>query len=235
MATRDLTEADFETTLSENDIVLVDFWAEWCGPCRQFAPVFEDASEKHSDVVFGKIDTEAERGLAAAAQVSSIPTLMAFREGVLVFNQPGALPATTLDQVIEAVKALDMTEVHAQVANQRAMADKPREVSQEDFVEIHASGAKVIDVREAGEYATAHVPGAVLVPLSVISQRFQDDVPAAGEGPVYVICASGNRSLQATDFLRSHGIEAYSVAGGTNAWRLAGRDVVTGTEPTATA
>lgn len=122
MATTTLTDADFEQVVSTSDILLVDFWAEWCGPCRQFAPVFEAASEKHPDVVFGKVDTEAERGIASAAQITSIPTLMAFREGVLVFAQPGALPAAALTQVIEGVKALDMADVHAQVAAQRAQA-----------------------------------------------------------------------------------------------------------------
>ena len=115
MATIDLTAATFEQTIVDNDIVLVDFWAAWCGPCRQFAPVFEASSEKHPDIVFGKVDTEAEQALAGAANITSIPTLMAFREGILVFAQPGALPAAALEQVIDGVKALDMDEVKAQV------------------------------------------------------------------------------------------------------------------------
>ena len=118
MTTTTLTSAGFEETVTGNDIVLVDFWASWCGPCRQFAPVFEAASEKHPDVVFGKVDTEAERELAAAAQITSIPTLMAFREGVLVYAQPGALPAPALEQVIGAVRELDMDDVRAQLAAQ---------------------------------------------------------------------------------------------------------------------
>jgi thioredoxin 1 len=119
MPTIELTATDFEKTVLENDIVLVDFWASWCGPCRQFAPTYEKAAETNPDIVFGKVDTEAEQALAAAANITSIPTLMAFREGVLVFAQPGALPPQALDQVIGAVKGLDMDEVHKQVAAQQ--------------------------------------------------------------------------------------------------------------------
>ena len=116
MATTDLTAESFARTVEENGIVLVDFWAAWCGPCRMFAPVFEQASENHPGIVFGKVDTEAEQALAAQAGITSIPTLMAFRDGILVYAQPGALPAAALEQVVTAVEQLDMDEVRAQLA-----------------------------------------------------------------------------------------------------------------------
>ncbi|EYR62007.1 thioredoxin [Actinotalea ferrariae CF5-4] len=116
MPTVNLTAETFESTVDSDKLVLVDWWAAWCGPCRMFAPVFEAASEQHPDVVFGKVDTEAEQALAAQAGISSIPTLMIFREGILVFAQPGALPATALEDLITQAKALDMDEVRAEVA-----------------------------------------------------------------------------------------------------------------------
>ena len=122
MATVDITGEQFASTVEDNDIVLVDFWAEWCGPCKQFGPTYSAISEKHPDVVFSKVDTEAEQQLAAEAGITSIPTLMAFREKVLVFSQPGALNAQQLEQVVDAVKALDMEEVHAHVARSQAEA-----------------------------------------------------------------------------------------------------------------
>lgn len=118
MATQEITAENFQATVEKDGIVLLDWWAEWCGPCKMFGPVFEKASEKHPDVVFGKIDTEAQQELAGAFQIMSIPTLMVFRDRVLLFSQPGSLPSDALDQIIEKVKALDMDDIRRQIAAQ---------------------------------------------------------------------------------------------------------------------
>jgi thioredoxin len=118
MPTTAITKDTFNDTINNNNIVLVDWWAEWCGPCRSFAPVFEEASEKHADIVFGKVDTETQPELSAMARITSIPTIMAFREGILIFSQAGALPARSLEELIGKVRELDMEQVHAALADE---------------------------------------------------------------------------------------------------------------------
>jgi thioredoxin 1 len=122
VATVELTESNFENLAIRDGIVLVDFWATWCGPCRMFAPVFESASDVHTDITFGKVDTESEQVLAASAHITSIPTLMAFRDGVLVYREAGALPAPALEELISSVRALDMDEIHARIAERKVSA-----------------------------------------------------------------------------------------------------------------
>jgi thioredoxin len=123
MATVTLTTDTFEDSVLKDGIVLVDWWASWCGPCRMFAPIFETASAEHPDITFAKVDTEAEREIAGGMGIQSIPTLMAFKDGVGVFSQAGALPPATLDDLIEQVRALDMTAVHEQIAAEQAAAE----------------------------------------------------------------------------------------------------------------
>lgn len=123
MATVALTKDTFEQTLEDNEIVLIDFWASWCGPCRAFAPVFEKVSENHPDVVFAKIDTEAEQELAGAFRIQSIPTLMAVRDSIVLYSQPGALPEEALEDIVRQITELDMEQVRQQVAEQSAAAE----------------------------------------------------------------------------------------------------------------
>jgi thioredoxin len=120
MATIVLTKDNFEEVVNGNDMVIVDFWAPWCGPCKGFAPVFEAASEKHADIVFGKVNTDDEQELAASFNIRSIPTLMLFREKVILFSQPGALPGSALEQIIAKGKELDMAAVHKEIADREA-------------------------------------------------------------------------------------------------------------------
>lgn len=127
--TVEVTVDNFVSTIEKPGIVLLDWWAAWCGPCRMFAPVFEAAAAKHSDIVFGKIDTDAQQELGAAFSVRSIPTLMAFRDGILVFSQPGALPAKAVEELITKVRALDMNDVRAKVAEARKEHEKNQQES----------------------------------------------------------------------------------------------------------
>lgn len=145
MSTIEITKDNFETTINDSSILLLDFWADWCGPCKQFAPVYEEASEQYSDVVFGKVDTEAQQELAGLFAISSIPTLVAFREGIVVFAQPGALAAPQLEQVITAVKGLDMDEVRAELAEQEAGVNAEAPADAEASVQSEASAESEID------------------------------------------------------------------------------------------
>lgn len=216
MSTRELTLDVFEETVSREGIVLVDFWAAWCGPCRQFSPVYEEASQKHEDIVFGKVDTEAEQKLAQMAGISSIPTLMLFRDGILLFNQAGALPAQALDGIIEQARELDMDAVRQEVAaQQEASGEGATEIGLDDFAAAHSQGGFVLDVREPDEWAAGRVPGSTHIPMNDVPAR-ADELPT--NQPIFVICGAGQRSGQVVDHLRGRGLQAVNVTGGISEW-----------------
>lgn len=224
MATIDLTEATFAETIAADGIVLVDWWASWCGPCRMFAPIFSSVADQHPDITFAKVDTEAERRLAGMFGISSIPTLVAFRDKIVVFSQAGALPAPALEQVISGVRELDMDDVRRQIEAQQSEQERAR-ASVADLAAAHAQGAVVIDVRERHEYLAGHLADAQLMPMNTVPARVQD-LPT--DRPVYVICQTGARSSQATAFLRSKGVDAINVEGGMSEWERNGYAVTRG-------
>ena len=215
MSTRELTADTFEETVVGGGIVLIDFWAEWCGPCKQFGPIFETASEKHPDIVFAKVDTEAEQQLAGQAGISSIPTLMLFRDGILLFHQAGALPPQALEGVIEQARELDMDAIRAQIAEAEA---HPEEFDLDTFAAQHAGGGYVLDVPPVRGVAGGHVPGAVHIAMNDVPQRLAE-IPT--DRRVHVICRAV-AAVAITDYLRSNGVDAVNVSDGTAGWAQRG-------------
>ena len=203
MPTISLTADNFEQKAIGAGITIVDFWAQWCGPCRNFAPIFEAASEVHTDITFGKVDTDAEQELSSSAQISSIPTLMVFRDGILIYREAGALPAPQLEELIASVRALDMDQVREQVAKQ--VEGGIEALAARAFMErVIQTGAVLLDVRTPDEYAAGHVAGAQLI--DVQQPDFGMNVASLDPSFVYAIyCRAGARAMVAAEQMQIAG------------------------------
>ena len=203
MPTIALTADNFEQKAIGAGITVVDFWAQWCGPCRNFAPVFEAASEVHTDITFGKVDTEAERELSASAQISSIPTLMVFRDGILIYREAGALPAPQFEELIASVRALDMDQVREQVARQEE-GGLEKLPAAEFMQRVIQTGAVLLDVRTPQEYAAGHVAGAQLI--DVQQPDFGMNIAGLDPSQAYAIyCRAGARATVAAEQMQIAG------------------------------
>lgn len=203
MPTISLTADNFEQKAIGAGITIVDFWAQWCGPCRNFAPIFEAASEVHTDITFGKVDTDAEQELSSSAQISSIPTLMVFRDGILIYREAGARPAPQLEELIASVRALDMDQVREQVAKQ--VEGGIEALTARAFMErVIQTGAVLLDVRTPEEYAAGHVAGAQLI--DVQQPDFGMNVASLDPSFVYAIyCRAGARAMVAAEQMQIAG------------------------------